>query len=250
MTGLGRALGDERGGRGVRLLAIETATIEVGVAIADEHGPLATVTARPGRRQAETLHPALAEVCRIAQLRPAELDVVAVDIGPGLFTGLRVGVAAAKALAGALGVQVVTATSLEVLTAACPSAFGTVIPVIDMRRGEVAWLVPASSPAEIRVGAPAELQAELTALGESAGPVLLVGDGALRHRELFERARARAFFGGPELAAPPVASLAVLAMAAMKAGNCCDPADVRPHYGREADARINWTSRQGREAVS
>ena len=80
--------------------------------------------------------------------------------------------------------------------------------------------------------------------------MLLVGDGALRYREILACAARAPSFGGPELAAPPVASLAVLAMAAMKAGSCCDPADVRPLYAREADARINWASRQGREAVS
>jgi len=238
----------------VRILAIETATIEVGAAVADESGPLASVTARPGRRQAETLHPAIADACRIARVTPAELDAIAVDIGPGLFTGLRVGVAAAKALAGALGLPVVTATSLEVLRAACPRGIGTVIPVIDMRRGEVAWLMPASPAAEVRVGTPTELATELAGLAGLAvglGPVLFVGDGALRHRELLERALVPApVFGGTELAAPPVASLAVLAIAAMKDGRCCDPAAVRPFYGREADARINWSSRQGREAVS
>ena len=238
----------------MRILAIETATIEVGAAVADESGPLASVTARPGRSQAETLHPAIADACRIARVTPAELDAIAVDIGPGLFTGLRVGVAAAKALAGALGLPVVTATSLEVLRAACPRGIGTVIPVIDMRRGEVAWLMPASPATEVRVGSPTELATELAGLAGLAvgvGPVLFVGDGALRHRELLERALVPApVFGGTELAAPPVASLAVLAIAAMKDGRCCDPAAVRPFYGREADARINWSSRQGREAVS
>ncbi len=238
----------------MRILAIETATIEVGVAVADETGPLASVTARPGRRQAETLHPAIQDVCRIARLTPAELDAIAVDIGPGLFTGLRVGVAAAKALAGALGFPVVTSTSLEVLQAACPSVLGAVIPVIDMRRGEVAWLMPARPASEVRVGAPAELAAELMGLVELAGGtgrVLLVGDGALRHRKLLESALGTAaVFAGTELAAPPVASLAVLAIAAMKDGRCCDPAAVRPFYGREADARINWSARDGREAVS
>lgn len=238
----------------MRILAIETATIEVGAAVADESGPLASVTARPGRRQAETLHPAIADACRIARVTPAELDAIAVDIGPGLFTGLRVGVAAAKALAGALGLPVVTATSLEVLRAACPRGIGTVIPVIDMRRGEVAWLMPASPATEVRVGSPTELATELAGLAGlvvGLGPVLFVGDGALRHRELLERALVPApVFGGTELAAPPVASLAVLAIAAMKDGRCCDPAAVRPFYGREADARINWSSRQGREAVS
>jgi tRNA threonylcarbamoyladenosine biosynthesis protein TsaB len=232
----------------MRILAIETATIEVGVAVSDETGPLATVTARPGRRQAETLHPAIAEACRIARITPAGLDAVAVDIGPGLFTGLRVGVAAAKALAGALGLPVVTATSLEVLRAACPPSPGAVIPVIDMRRGEVAWLMPGAAPSQVRVGTPAELAAELHSLDASVTSVLLAGDGALRYSELLGH-RPGLVLAGPELAAPPVASLAVLGLAAMRLGHGRDPAAVRPFYGREADARINWSSREGRQAV-
>jgi tRNA threonylcarbamoyladenosine biosynthesis protein TsaB len=234
----------------MRVLAIETATLEVGVAVADESGLLATVTARPGRRQVETLHPAIADVCRIARVTPADLDGVAVDIGPGLFTGLRVGVAAAKALAAGLGLPVVTATSLEILLAAIPPGFAVVVPVVDMRRGEVAWLMPGGpTTGTPRVGTPAEL-AEAVPRGTDQ-PVLLLGDGALRYREELAGSVATSLvFAGTELAAPPVGSLAVLAISAMKSGSSSDPAAVRPVYGREADARINWSSRQGRAAVS
>jgi tRNA threonylcarbamoyladenosine biosynthesis protein TsaB len=238
------------------VLAIETATIEVGVAIADETGPLATVASRPGRLQAETLHPAIAEACRVAGLGLGEVDAIAVDVGPGLFTGLRVGIAAAKALAAALGVKIVTATSLEVLASASPPGSGIVVPVIDMRRGEVAWLALSTPGSDVRVGAPAELAEDLAgsqprADAQGVAPILLVGDGALRYREFLARALSpEPVFGGSEMAAPPVVSLAVLAVAAMKSGRCCDPAEVRPLYGREADARINWTSRHDRGAVS
>jgi tRNA threonylcarbamoyladenosine biosynthesis protein TsaB len=231
----------------MRILAIETATIEVGVAVADETGLLATLTARPGRRQAETLHPAIAEVCRTAGVALCDMDAIAVDIGPGLFTGLRVGIAAAKALAGGLGIPIVSATSLEILVSACPGAFASVVPVIDMRRSEVAWVMPNSPPGSFRVASPALLADDLAGL---ARPVLLVGDGALRHRDLLAaRAVPGTVFGGTELAAAPVASLVVLAMEAMSLGRQGDPADVRPLYGREADARINWSSREARQAV-
>jgi len=231
----------------MKVLAIETATIEVGVAIGDETGLLATVTSRPGRHQVETLHPAVADVCRIAGVGLFELAAVAVDVGPGLFTGLRVGVAAAKAFAGGLGIPIVTATSLEILAFAAPGAFGSVVPVIDMRRGEVAWLMPKSARDSFRVGSPSELVDDLSGLG---GPVLLVGDGALRHFELLaERTIPGTVFGGTELAAAPVASLVVLAMASMRSGRSSDPAEVRPLYGREADARINWSSRSSRQAT-
>ncbi len=233
----------------MRILAIETATIEVGAAIADESGPLATITARPGRRQAETLHPAIADVCRIAGVGVSELDAIAVDIGPGLFTGLRVGVAAAKALAGALGVRVVTAVSLEILAAAIPTGLATVIPVVDMRRGEVAWLLPGDPAVSPHLGTAADLAADVAARLSSsdapgARPVLLVGDGALRHREQLSCSVVpQPSFAGTELAAPPVSSLAVLAMQGMRNEKSLDPAAVRPLYGREADARINWSSR-------
>jgi tRNA A37 threonylcarbamoyladenosine modification protein TsaB len=121
------------------------------------------------------------------------------------------------------------------------------VPVIDMRRGEVAWLMPKSAPESFRVGSPTELADDLSALG---GPVLLVGDGALRHFGLLvERALPGTVVGGTELAAAPVASLVVLAMASMRSGRSSDPAEVRPLYGREADARINWSSRDSRQVL-
>jgi tRNA threonylcarbamoyladenosine biosynthesis protein TsaB len=231
----------------MKILAIETATIEVGVSVVDETGPLASVTARAGRAQVETLHPAIAETCRLAGVRPADLDAIAVDVGPGLFTGIRVGVAAAKALAGGLGLQVVTATSLQVLVAACKWAGRVVVPVVDMRRKEVAWLPPWASGDDVRVGDPTQFALELAdwvaASGEGIAPVL-VGDGALRYRDELEGAGlAGVLFGGTELAAPPVTSLGVLGVAAMGENKGCDPALVHPVYGREADTRINWTSR-------
>ncbi len=243
----------------MKILAIETATIEVGVAIADDSGLVATVTARPGRRQVETLHPMVADACRLARISLPELDAIAVDVGPGLFTGLRVGVAAAKALAGALGIPVVTATSLDVLVAGFPDGIAVVIPVIDMRRGDVAWLMPGEAAGQPRVGRPEQLAAELAAEfpagrpapTSGAGVVVLAGDGALRYAEQLASCLApEPVFAGTEFAAPRVGSLAVLAFSAMKAGRFSDPAGVRPLYGREADARINWSSREGRTAVT
>ncbi len=123
------------------VLAVESATELAGVALADEAGVLATATVSRGRHHAESIAPAIEFVCRRAGVALSALDAVGVDVGPGLFTGLRVGVGTAKALAFALDRPLVTVGSLEVLAHAVATAGvapGTlVVPVVDARRGEV-----------------------------------------------------------------------------------------------------------------
>ena len=171
------------------MVAIETATETVGVAVRTAAGVQAELTLTGRRRHVETLMPALEHLLAQVDLVPADIGVVAVDIGPGLFTGLRVGVAAAKGLAQSLGIGVIGATSLDILTAGAASAGlrGLVLSCIDARRGEVFAAVhdvgvPGSSPVErLAAGlfAPEDLAAALEVF--AGAPVHAVGDGALRY---------------------------------------------------------------------
>jgi len=123
----------------VNIVAIETATETVGVAVRSESGAEAAFTLRGRRRHVETLAPAMEHLFDQLGLAPADLHVVAVDLGPGLFTGLRVGVAAAKGLAQAVGIGVLGLSSLDILTRAAAQAghAGLVMAAVDARRGEV-----------------------------------------------------------------------------------------------------------------
>jgi tRNA threonylcarbamoyladenosine biosynthesis protein TsaB len=227
-------------------LAIETATVAVGAALADENGLLAAFEVRAGRRHAELLHGVVRSVLDSAGLDFGDLDSIAVDVGPGLFTGIRVGVAAAKGFAMALGLPVVMLTSLEILARGCQAAgHGCAVGVVDLRRSEVAWALPGPSgkPELLRHGPPDLLAAELGE-GLVTEQIVLAGDGALRYSEMLTAGHGgRVKIAGVELASPPVASLAVCGVAELREGRAVDPSEVRPEYLREADVRINWTTR-------
>ena len=119
------------------ILGIETATTQVGCAIGGVEGVLASFNANRGRRHAETLAPAIEFVCKQARVELQEISAVAVDIGPGLFTGLRVGIATAKAMAQALRVPMIGLSSLDLLAFPVRYSNRLIVPVIDARRGEV-----------------------------------------------------------------------------------------------------------------
>jgi tRNA threonylcarbamoyladenosine biosynthesis protein TsaB len=235
------------------VLAVESATEQAGVALVDESGALGAVTVTRGRRHAEVIVPAVDFVCRRAGVTLSDVEAVVVDVGPGLFTGLRVGVGTAKALAFALGRPLVGVSSLEVLAQAVAGAgvvAGTVVvPVVDARRGEVfAARFGVEAHRAVRLGedvrrTPDALAAELAvANGE---PMLVVGDGARRHAAVFD-AVPGVRRGDATTDHPSPVVLGALGLARAGAGEGADPGAVLPHYLRGADVRINWERRARR----
>jgi tRNA threonylcarbamoyladenosine biosynthesis protein TsaB len=232
------------------MVALETATETVGVAVRTAAGVQAELTLTGRRRHVETLTPALEHLLAQLDLAPDDLGVVAVDIGPGLFTGLRVGIAVAKGLAQSLGIGIVGATSLDILTAGAAAAGlrGLVLACVDARRGEVFAAVHevaddgATLPeARLAVGlfAPGDLAGALGELGGS--PVHAVGDGALRYADVL-RAVPGVDAGSPGLAFPPPAALLDLAWSRLESGQPpVQAAAVVPLYMREADAISNYS---------
>ena len=201
----------------------------------------------PPRRDAHARARAPAGPGRAWSRRTSAL--VAVDVGPGLFTGLRVGVAAAKGLAQSLGIGVVGATSLDILTAGAAGAGhrGLVLACVDARRGEVfAARARARWPGGRRGGAdrrPA-CSRRPTWWPRSAvlggAPVLAVGDGARATAAVLE-AVPGVETAAPRLSFPPPAALLDLALARLEAGESpVEPAFVVPLYMREADATSNF----------
>ena len=243
------------------LLAIESATDTVGAAVVRDGDGSAERIRPGGRAHAEQLAPAITEVCASTAVAVTDVDAISVDIGPGLFTGLRVGVATAKALAQALGIGVLGVGSLDILAAAAAEWCGDhssspLVAVVDARRGEVfaaAYHLEQSSgpgdPAGVREDrpgpmTPAALEDWLVDLSAPRHRVTVVGDGALRYRERLSAHRSLDLGLADELSSPPPLAQAHLARFRLADGaSLGDPVELVPDYRREADARINWEQR-------
>jgi tRNA threonylcarbamoyladenosine biosynthesis protein TsaB len=179
----------------VIVLGLDTATPATAVALLDDARPAAATERRhepaPGQRpgHASQLLGLAAELLDEAGLTFAAIDRIAVGLGPGTFTGLRIGVATARALAQSTGAELVGVSTLQALAAAAqplaPAGSG-VLAVIDARRGEAfaAGWRDGRAVLEPVARAPAALA---VLVAEAGGPWLAVGDGALRFREDLER---------------------------------------------------------------
>ena len=228
------------------ILGIESATEQVGVAIGGHEGVIATFEVARGRRHAEILTPAIEFVCRQADIGLDEIGCVAVDAGPGLFTGMRVGLSAAKALALALRVPMIGISSLDLLAFPCRHTDRVVVPVIDARKSEVFWAMYRQVPGGVQrvspptVGPVDDLVADLLARSQE---VLCVGDGAERYRdEIVEGYRCEV--SGPVHPAP--GALVQLAHARALREEWVRPDEIEPIYLRAPDAQINWATRESR----
>jgi tRNA threonylcarbamoyladenosine biosynthesis protein TsaB len=231
----------------VLILGISTSTPQVGVAIGGHEGVLASVKSARGRRHAESLVPAIDMLRKQAQVELSEISCVAVDLGPGLFTGLRVGISTAKALAHALRLPMIGVTSLDLVAFPVRWSSKLIVAAIDARRDEVFTAKYRQVPggiqrlAEYRVCSPDELLTDLMATRDD---VLLVGDGALRYADCFNDL-GQVELADQGLAYPSPASLVQLAHARALREEFVNSWDLQPLYLRPPDAAINWKTRDG-----
>ena len=229
------------------ILGITTSTAQVGCAIGGHEGVLGSTHSSRGRRHAETLTPAIEFVCRQARIDISEIGAIAVDVGPGMFTGLRVGVAAAKALSHARRLPMIGVPSLDLIAFPLRHSHRRIVCAVDAGRGEIFHASYRQVPGGVQrltepeVASPADLASDLAAPTEE---VLLVGDGALRHRDAFSDL-GRIELADQGMAFPNAGSLVQLAHARALREDFAGPGEVSPLYLRKPDAEINWQTREG-----
>lgn len=207
------------------IVGLTSSTATVGVAVARDGELRASRQVVTDRRHAEEITPLLTEALREADCSVAEIDRLAVDVGPGRFTGLRVGLATARGLALACSLPMVGVTSLELLAAGSPGR--PVVAVIDARRNEVFQQVfHSSGPEKAVVGPPAELAAAVPL------DAVVVGDGADRYHDIY---------GAPVVLGQAPDATVLVGLAADRTPQ--NGSEVLPVYLREPDVQVNIKTR-------
>lgn len=221
----------------MRILGIDSSTAAGSAAVVEGEVLLGEVWFSGAGTHSQVLMVSVARVLEITGTKLESLSGVAVGLGPGSFTGVRVALSTAKGLAFGLGIPLVGVPTLETLAAGAAHSCGLVCPMVDARAQRIytaLFRFLDGSMQQIEEEALRDLMPWLQSLQE---PVLFVGDGALEYRGLIEEALGHlARFGPLECALPRAATVARLGAGKIKRGACDDLDLLVPRYAMEAKA--------------
>ncbi len=227
----------------MKFLAIETSTRQLGVALIDEERLVASYELLAHYPHAAELPAAVNRVLQTAAANWKDLEALVVDIGPGSFTGLRIGLAFVKAIAFATGKPVVGVSSLDVLAAGLPWAALPVCALLDARQQNLyAALYAVKDGEAVRQSeyllAPADEALELL-----SRPTIVVGDGCAAYHDRLLAKCPGAHIAPQELWLPKAATLARLGRARWLSGLRDDPALLVPMYLYPLDCSVRGPNR-------
>ena len=250
----------------MRLLAVETSGTHGGIALMEDQRVLDEVCLAEGLRHARDLVAAIRDACNRAAWDRRRIDVVAVSIGPGSFTGIRIAVTFAKFVAWDTGAKVVVVPTLRALAENAPGACGRIVPILDAKRGGLF-----ASIFERRSGPPPSGSAGIMSdLDETFGPALIEPEDLARRLEsqcapagLAPPCGRPVYILGPgipkgraalaafELAPEPMwnvrpAVVAHLGWQLHEEGRYADPLRLEPVYIRPPEAQEIWERKHGK----
>lgn len=222
----------------MRVLAFDTSTPRTAVAVVEDERVLAEDDSASEDKHGDTLLPRVRAVLASAGLSLERIELFAVGIGPGSFTGLRIGLATAKGLALATGVPLRGVCSLRALAAGVSDRAELTVAALDAGKGELFAAVFAGAGLEPRLppmrALPGPAAVQLAAACACARSIALAGEGARRHPELLAALGPHAQRVPPELDLPRGRHVAEQALALFRREGPSDLASLEPTYLRES----------------
>ena len=226
----------------MKILAIETATVAGSVAVVDDNkGLIGEIKVDVKIAHSERLMSSVEWLLRASCISIEEIDALAVSIGPGSFTGLRIGLSTAKGLSYATNKPIVPVPTIDAFAASLPFCSHLICPMLDARKNEVyaglyKWegtlfrkLLPATAinPGEL--------------LEQIRGPVVLMGDATVTYKQhITHILKTNAIFAPPSKMSPSASTVAEMAIEKINQGIITDPISLTPFYIRKSEAEIRW----------
>jgi tRNA threonylcarbamoyladenosine biosynthesis protein TsaB len=226
------------------ILGIETSTKTGSVAIASEDGVIAQYSLNIEVTHSERLMSTVDRVLTDTGFQIADMDGYAVAIGPGSFTGLRIGLAAVKGLALVTGKPVAAVPTLKALAWNLPYAAYPVCPMLDARKNEV-YAATYRFEGSALVYGMAEAVISLSRLSERISEkTIFTGEAShLFRKNIRELLGDRALFAPISAILPSAAAVAEIGLDMIKSGKLCDPDSLTPMYIRRPEAEVAWEKR-------
>lgn len=226
------------------ILGIETSTRTGSVAVVSEDSVIAQYSLNIEVTHSERLMSTVDRVLKDTGLVIADIDGYAVAIGPGSFTGLRIGLAAVKGLALVTGRPVAAVPTLKALAGNLPYSAYPVCPMLDARKKEVyaaTYRFEGADMAQIM----AEAVLSLSLLSERiSGKTLFTGEASHLFREDIEKIFGdRALFAPVSSILPSAATVAGIGLNMIKSGKKTAPDSLTPMYIRRPEAEVAWEKR-------
>ncbi|MEK7400440.1 MAG: tRNA (adenosine(37)-N6)-threonylcarbamoyltransferase complex dimerization subunit type 1 TsaB [Candidatus Poribacteria bacterium] len=221
------------------ILGIETATMTGGLALIDEEKLISEYTLNMKTTHSSRLMPALDWILKDASLNKNQINGIAISIGPGSFTGLRIGLATAKGLAMGLNIPLVTVPTLDALAYNVSYSPYQICPIQDARKKEVYSAIFKYENGIITRKSPYQVISPDELINQINEKTIMLGDGLNIYGELFrEKLGEFAIFANNSQRLPRASVIAELGLAKLKAGEITDLASSEPLYIRHADAEM------------
>lgn len=231
----------------MKVLGIDTSTMMGSVGIIDDDRPIGQLSLNIERTHSERLMEAVSSLIASVEITLDQIDCFAISIGPGSFTGLRIGLGTVKGLSMASGKSVVPVSTLEALAYNTPFCRYLICPLLDAKRNEVytALFKYADDGSIIRLTDDLVISPGLL-IDRLNEPVMFTGDGVSVYRDLLRRQLGDlAYFASANTILPSGISIAMMGLQYFKKG-MAGSSSLVPVYIRKSEAETKFIARYGK----
>lgn len=228
----------------MKVLAVDTSSIVASVAVLDDNKLIGEYTVNHKRTHSETLLPMIKELLNACELKTKDIDIFAASIGPGSFTGLRIGVATIKALAHSVDKPVVGIPTIDALAYNLNYCSNLIVPIMDARRDRVYTGMYKWSDNKfevIKAQDVIEIETLLDELQDREEAIIFNGDGCDVYREIItKKLDSKAVFAPSCVNMPKASSVAQLAFKKAQKNELQSYYDLVPEYLRKSQAEREY----------